>query len=149
MTNDSYQLLSGLMNPILEDVHLIPWMPHGWLSYICKVLYSTNSTIWLKHPWTPCPCQHNNWCIMDDVLHCIPLLQAKIINNVRIYLCITMLLEVTHTNGMQLMPHHLKPTAKPSNSTMHWPYQPHPPNKDGESGKPPFSSSTQKQTQLC
>jgi len=90
---------------------------------LCNFLYSMQSTIHLKQPWTPQPCWHHDRCIMDDMIHSVSPLQAEMVSNVQVYLKITMLSEITHTNGMQFMPHILDPTTQPLTSTLWWPHQ--------------------------
>jgi len=69
----------------------------------------------------------------------------EMVNNICIYLCVIMLLEITHTNSTHLMSTSFNPTQDTC-STLQWPYQLCTlPVKPGESGKLLFSSSMQKQ----
>jgi len=60
---------------------------------------------------------------MNDVLHHVLPVYAKIVRNIHFYLHVNMLLEIMHTNAMQVMLHLLEPPAQYSNSILNWPYQ--------------------------
>jgi len=64
---------------------------------------------------------------MDDARNYLTPAQLILVNNVRMYLRISMLSEITHSNGLQILEHLLEPTAQPLPSTLAWPHQPCPP----------------------
>jgi len=89
-------------------------------------LLSTNTTTRLQSPWTPSPQRANNHNIMDDVTQLLPDADHKAINNVRLYLRITYLLEITDTSGTTILPHALEPGHSSTRLMLKWPQQPQP-----------------------
>ncbi len=55
MTIDQYQITAGTQQPILEDTQPLPWISHGWISSICRFLYTNSCQVQLQSPWTPTP----------------------------------------------------------------------------------------------
>jgi len=123
---DAYQIKAGRARHILEHTDFILWCPDGWMSTLRQFLHSTNTTICLQNPWTPSPCQVNNQNIMDDVQQELPKENHSAINNIRIYLQITHLSEITDASGTTILPHVLQDGPQQSCSTLQWPHQPRP-----------------------
>jgi len=66
---------------------------------------------------------------MDDISQHLSPQQLAMFNNVRIYLHITMLLELTHSNGTQLLKHLLECNTEMLPSMLVWLHQDQPPNE--------------------
>jgi len=125
-TSDQYQIVTGTQQPVLEDTQPIPWIPHGWISFIHGFLYTNTCKIWLQSPWTPTPWRVCNQCLMQDIWSIISHEQLETINSVRMYLHIFMLSDITESNGCELLPSMLDGSALPVKSHLSWPYQPRP-----------------------
>jgi len=124
---DTYQIRASCARHILEYTELLPWCLNGWLTTTRQFLNNINTTITLHHPWVPLPCQVNDHNIMDDVICLMPNANAEAINNVRLYLCIFFLSEITEANGTTVLPDILQQSPWHSGSTIQWPRQPMPP----------------------
>ncbi len=63
---------------------------------------------------------------MDDVHSSLPNANYNAINNVRLYLRVTYLSEITDASGITILPHALQDSPCSSRSTLQWPHQPPP-----------------------
>jgi len=123
---DAHQLVAGTAKPILEHTAPIPWCPDGWITTTRNFLHSTNTKIVLHQPWTPAPRRVHDRNIMEDVYNHLPNANYKAINNVRLYLRVTYLSEITDASGTTILPHALQDSPSSSRSTLLWPHQPPP-----------------------
>jgi len=125
-TTNQYQIYAGIQQPILEDTKEITWIPHSWISSIRQFLHTTNSKICLQNPWTPKDWRVHNHCIMDNAMQCRPSSLLKTVNSVRMYLCVSLLSEISDSSGTSVLHHMLDDNASPFPSQLMWPYQPTP-----------------------
>ncbi len=130
---ETYQLYAGIKNPILEDTGPLPWCPDGWVTSLRKFLFQINGQIRLKNMWQSPERQSGDRHIMDDV-RSLNLTRTESVdaNNVRLYLQVNMLSEITdHTGHRILSTYHTRQTTadqplNTSGSTLRWPTQPYP-----------------------
>jgi len=123
------QLTSGIHHPILQThdhshgTNKIGFLPHA-LSYIWF------GQIHLQYPWLLPPWHKSTatlWRISPS------LTTRKWLNNMRLYLCLSTLTEITDHTGMGILPKYLTPhmpnqqvTLNSLGSTLQWPTQPEP-----------------------
>jgi len=69
----------------------------------------------------------NDQNIMDDVQCRLPHADQLAINNVRLYLQVFFLSEITNANGITILSHVVNNGPRQSGSTLQWPRQPIPP----------------------
>jgi len=124
---DAYQIRAGCARHILEYTETLPWCLNGWLTTTRQFLNNINMTITLHHPWVPLPRRVNDQNIMDDVIRIMPNANTDAINNVRLYLRVFFLSEITEANGFTVLPDILQPSPRHSGSSVQWPRQPMPP----------------------
>jgi len=124
---DAYHILAVSMQHILEYTEPMPWCPNGWLTITCQFLNSINTMITLQHLWIPLSCRVNDHNIMDDIIKQMPHANTSAINNVRLYLHIFFLSEITNANGTTVLPDVLQNGPRHLGSTVPWPRQPMPP----------------------
>jgi len=120
---NAYQIHSGLSLPVLEDTRPIPWSSPGWLSSIRQFLYTTSTQIRICDPWTPRPQQHNDRNIMEDAHSLLPTINLRALNNVRLYLRVTYLSEISDACGQFIRTDNLTDMQQSTASTLKWPYQ--------------------------
>jgi len=123
---DAYQLWAGCTKPILEHTATLAWCPNGWMTTTRHFLHSINAMIELQKPWVPLPRRVNDRNIMDDVQSRLMNADQSAINNVRLYLQVFFLSEITDANGITILPHVVNNGPRRSGSTLHWPRQPIP-----------------------
>jgi len=63
---------------------------------------------------------------MDDVKRLLPQANQQAINNVRLYLRVFYLSEITDANSLQILPSTIENSQVASGSTIRWPNQPRP-----------------------
>jgi len=63
----------------------------------------------MQQPWTPSLWRINDWNIMDDVKAQLPKADLNAINNIRMYLQIMNLSEITNASGTTILPHAMEP----------------------------------------
>jgi len=121
---DAYQIHSGLPQPILEDTRTLPWSSPGWMTSIRQFLQDTGTKILLSDPWTPRPRRINDRNIMEDALEFLPSnTNLCALNNVRLYLHVTFLSEITDASGNFIREDYLHDMIPATASTLRWPYQ--------------------------
>jgi len=106
---NAYQIHAGCSHPILEYTETMAWCPNGWLTTTRQFLHSINATIVLQKPWVPQPRCLNDRNIMEDVLRSAPYTDQAAINNIRLYLRVFFLSEITDANGTTILLHVLEP----------------------------------------
>jgi len=120
---DVYQLHTGLPNPILSNTQPIPWCSSGWMTSIHQFLHTTNTKILISKLWTPHPCWRHDRNIMEDARRLLPTANLQAINNVRLFLRVTYLSEITDASGLCIRPDYLTHMQPLAGSTLQWPYQ--------------------------
>jgi len=125
----TYQLWAGLSDPILVDTRPCSWVPDCWLSRIRRTLYEHRIQI-KDEGWTIPAIRQFDVHLMEAIvkLQLTPT-QLVQINACRMYLKVTMLVEITDHTGTMLLPQvTLQPTnEKPmgleeiSHSVLEWP----------------------------
>ncbi len=130
---ETYQLYGGIRDPILEDTGPLPWCPDGWVTSLQQFLFQTKGQIILQTMWQPPARRIGDRHIMDDA-RSLKLSQTEYIdtNNVRIFLRVNTLAEITDHNGQRILATYYMqqtgdtPNPNPSGSTLNWPTQPCP-----------------------
>jgi len=121
---DAYQIHSGIAQPILEDTRTLPWSSPSWMTSIRQFLHSTGTNILLQNPWVPRPRRINDRNIMEDALEFLPTnTNLCALNNVRLYLHVTFLSEITDASGTFIRDEYLTEMPPRPASTLRWPYQ--------------------------
>jgi len=128
---ETYQLYAGVRDPILEDTRSFPWCPDGWVSSLRRFLAQTNSQIILQSRWLAPTRRQGDSHIMDDVwMLNLSKTELTDANNVRLYLRVTTLSEITEHTGRRILTscYHRSDTPEPGThgSTLQWPTQPSP-----------------------
>jgi len=128
VTIKTYQLQAGIPAPILEDKTQLPWLPHWWITNMCKFLHSIKGSIFLKSPWMiPTLYQHDHHLIQD-------FRQANLSTKdlQTLYLQVTTWAELTDHNGTCILKVALQcrkntPSLEMiSKSLIKWPTKPNP-----------------------
>jgi len=127
---ETYQLYAGICDPILEDTGPLPWCPDGWVTSLRQFLHQTKGKIILATQWTPQARRTGDRHIMNDA-RSLSLSRAEFndANNVRIFLRVNMLSEITDHHGNRLLAQYYTPVTdieqnpNPSGSTLTWPTQ--------------------------
>jgi len=113
----------------------VPWSNAPWIDTARQFLHSTQSQIILPSPWKTHLRRQHDRHIMDDILGLnLPQQQAIQLQSVRLYLQVTVLLEITDHSGLSILPCTFQQpnpqyTASHDNnngSSLHWPNQPSP-----------------------
>ncbi len=123
---DAYQIRAGCARPILEYTDTLAWCPKGWMTTTRQFMHSIKATIELQQPWVPLPRREYDRNIMDDVHSRLPHADLAAINNVRLYLKVFFLSEITDANGTTILSHVIDNGPSRSCSTLQWPRQPLP-----------------------
>jgi len=104
-----YQLWAGISQLVLMDMSLCPWVLDRWISQICQTLHEHNMQIQHK-AWLICPLWCNDIFLMEVVNELgLTIMQLECINACRMYLQVTMLVEVVDHTKAQYSSH--KPLA--------------------------------------
>jgi len=125
-----YQLTAGISRPILQDTRPLPWSFAPWFDNLRALLHSIDGQIIIRDPWHISPRRQADRFIMEDALayHLSPK-QLQQIQNVRLYLRITLLSEITnhsrtHIITAMLYPaprEHHKQHYRQNASSLQWP----------------------------
>jgi len=127
---ESYQLYAGIRKPILEDTGPLPWCPEGWVTSLRHFLFQIQGQILLNTTWSVPERRLGDRHIMDDA-RSLHLSRTEYIdmNNVRLFLRINMLSEITDHTGHRILstfytqPDNNAQNQNPSGSTLRWPQQ--------------------------
>jgi len=90
---------------------------------IRQFLHTTDTKILLNEPWTPHPRRRWDRNIMEDTHRLLPHNTLMALNNVRLYLCVTYLSEITDASGLYIQSEYLLEAQPSQASTLHWPFQ--------------------------
>jgi len=105
----AYQIQAGLLNSILKDTQLLPWLPHQWISNLREFLHSTDGSITLENLWTiPKLCQHDTHIMHDFLQANLSPKDLQTLNNCQMYLQVTTLAEIAIHDGAQILPNALQ-----------------------------------------
>jgi len=127
---ETYQLFAGIRQPILEDTGPLPWCPDGWVTSLRHFLFQINGKILLNTMWSTPERRLGDRHIMDDArsLH-LSRTEYINVNNVRLFLRIHTLSEITDHTGHRIISTFYAPNdnndqnQNQSGSTLRWPQQ--------------------------
>jgi len=74
------------------------WYPCGRLNSAQQFLHTINGKVILSNSWIPVMQWQHDQCIMEDVQLLLPVTNHIVINNVRLFLWVTMLSEITNAS---------------------------------------------------
>ena len=100
-----------------------------WISSLVEFLLSSNLTMRIEDIWRPEPLRQHDSPIMELIIHKLPRSELRDINAVRMFLRVSMLSEITTTNGRLIRITHRPghpPFLQQANSLPNWPRQPNP-----------------------
>jgi len=130
---NTYQLHAGLSKPILEDTRPCPWIPARWFNSIRQFLHTTNSQVILDKLWTIQHRRHFDRHLMEEFIQCnLTTRELQLINNVRLYLRVTTLSEISNHSGTHVLQQYMQypnletpfqHTYPHVGSTLKWPTQ--------------------------
>eukprot|EP00957_Ditylum_brightwellii_P052673 3993197-Ditylum_brightwellii.AAC.1 len=99
------QLVSGSKHPYLYEVDSNKeYIPHSWLSGIRQYLRHINATIEVHHAWIPKRQRENDVILMDTFKTTKPgTATLDHLNQIRLYLGVTMLADIRDDNGKVIL----------------------------------------------
>lgn len=129
---ESYQIHAGMLTSALEDTSPHNYLRSPWVQTLREFLHQINGQIRIPSLQHLYPCRQYDSSIMSN-LEATPPSDAILINACRLFLQVTSIGEIAHTNGEQLLPEAFyatldKTTGNPtlwniSKSKVRWPQQ--------------------------
>jgi hypothetical protein len=128
---ETWQLASGLCEPIMEQVDLnLSFISIGWFPQVRKRLQAMKGRIWIERQWTPELQRQNDTSIMRAFI-LIPGITEntlKLLNYVRLYLRVITLADIANEQG-NMIPGQRFSGSWQAKSIITWPEIPCPPIK--------------------
>jgi len=106
---EHYQLMAGILQPVLEDTRSLSWSNSQWLNTVRQFLSEIEGKILLQQPWRIPRRRVNDQYIMEDLIALnLPCENTIQIQSIRLYLRVSVLLEITNHCGTHLLPRALR-----------------------------------------
>jgi hypothetical protein len=127
---DWCQLIAGVSYPILDNPgRKIPHEEKGWITTLRRFLNAKHLSIHLTSSWTEPQQQEGDFHLMDTLSPRHTPLKATRINYCRLWLRVSRLSDITHTDGKSLIKAALYGDPLPHRrSSLQWPRVPRPPD---------------------
>lgn len=133
ITLESYQLRSGLHQPVLTSTLSTSYTTNPWLSSTREFLQHINGQLHIHDVWTPQPLREHDINIMHEALHGKSTPKTlQMLNRCRMYLQVTFLSELSTPTGQYIPGAFCEATStnpilhQHTTSTFTWPHQPQP-----------------------
>lgn len=133
ITLDSYQLQTGLHQPVFINLHPIPYTTNPWISSTRDFLHHIDGQLHIHNTWVPQPLRENDTNLMQAAMAIYKTINTlQTINRCRMHLQVTFLSELVSPNGQFIEGAFCEQTNntpllhKHTTSKFTWPHQPSP-----------------------